>query len=202
MSAAWFVDGAYAYKCWQQLGRPDNLDYVKLRRDILESRFVDVAGGEAIDEAYHFNGALEPSTAKLDAFHNALQFPPPGGPGLRVKLYWLQEQLQYWPKSYGGGPIMHPVSNEPLKVQRQKGVDVGLVFHLMRSHSKKSWTKLFLFAGDGDFHEPVQHLVEHENVSLVLVGTLATISQELRPYAREIVEIDKVAAQIARARSA
>jgi uncharacterized LabA/DUF88 family protein len=97
---------------------------------------------------------------------------------------------------------MHPVSNEQLKVQRQKGVDVGLVFHLMRSHSKKSWTKLFLFAGDSDFYEPVQHLVENENVFLMLVGTLATISQELRPYAREIVEIDKVAAQIARARSA
>jgi uncharacterized LabA/DUF88 family protein len=202
MSAAWFVDGAYAYKCWLQLGRPDNLDFVKLRRDILESKFVDVAGGEKIDEAYYFNSDPEPPTANQSAFYNALQYPPPGGPGLRVKLYWLQEQLQFWPKSYGGGPIMHPVSNEQLKVQRQKAVDVGLVFHLMRSYSKRSWTKLFLFAGDGDFYEPVQHLVENENVSLVLVGTLATISQELRPYAREIIEIDKVAAQIARARAA
>jgi len=201
MSAAWFVDGAYAFKCWQQLGRSDYLDYIKLRQDILEPKYVDTARGEKIDEAYYFNGDPEAPTSKLNAFHNALQYPPPRGPGLRVKLYWIQERLQSWPQSWGGGPIVHPIRNEPLKIQRQKAVDVGLVFHLMRSHSKRNWTKLFLFAGDSDFYEPVQHLVENENVFLVIIGTMGTISQDLRPYARDIVELDKVAPQIARARS-
>ena len=77
-------------------------------------------------------------------------------------------------------------------------MDVGLAFHLMRSFSKRKWTTLFLFAGDSDFHEAIQHLVEHEDVNLVLIGTLQTISQELRPYARNIFELDKQAAAIAR----
>lgn len=54
------------------------------------------------------------------------------------------------------------------------------------------------FAGDSDFHEAIQHLVEHEDVNLVLIGTLQTISQELRPYARNIVELDKQSTQFSR----
>ena len=34
MSAAWFVDGEYLSKIWQNLGRADNLDYVKLRQHL------------------------------------------------------------------------------------------------------------------------------------------------------------------------
>jgi uncharacterized LabA/DUF88 family protein len=201
MAAAWFVDGAYAFKCWRALNRVDNLDFVKLRKK-LEERFLDLESNEKLDECYYFNSDPEPPTAKQNAFHNALQYPPPSGPGLRVKLYWLQERQHFWPNSWGGGPIMHPVRNEQYKTQSQKGVDVGLVFHLMRSYAKRDWKKLFLFAGDGDFYEPIQHLVENENVFLVLVGTMQTMSQELRPYAREIIEIDAIASDIARARQA
>lgn len=68
----------------------------------------------------------------------------------------------------------------------------------MRSFSKRKWDKLFLFAGDSDFHEAVQHLVENENVFLVLIGTINTISQDLRPYARSVVELDNIADQISR----
>jgi uncharacterized LabA/DUF88 family protein len=96
---------------------------------------------------------------------------------------------------------VHPIRNEPLKTYHQKAVDVGLVFHLMRSYAKQGWTKLFLFAGDSDFHEPVQHLVENEGVHLVLIGAMNSISQDLRPYARNIVELDKVAPEIGRPRS-
>lgn len=74
---------------------------------------------------------------------------------------------------------------------QQKGVDVGLAYHMVRSFYKRHWTKLVLCAGDGDFHEPVQNLVESENVDLYLVGAMRGISSELRPYAKRIFEIDQ-----------
>jgi uncharacterized LabA/DUF88 family protein len=73
----------------------------------------------------------------------------------------------------------------------QEAVDVGLVFHLTRSFLKRGWKKLVLAGGDGDFHEPIQSLVENENVELYLVGTMGSISQGLRPYARRIFEVEK-----------
>ncbi len=79
---------------------------------------------------------------------------------------------------------------------RQKAVDVGLATHLMRSFAKQSWNKLFFCAGDGDFHEPIQHLVEYENVQVVLVGTTQAISTELHSYARDFVRLDQVAQQV------
>jgi uncharacterized LabA/DUF88 family protein len=195
MSAAWFVDGAYAMKCWSSLKRTDKLDFLKLRT-FVESTFL--TAGEKIEDAYYFNADPEPPTAKQNAFHNALQFPPPSGPGLRVKLYWLQEKELFWPAHMGGGPVVHPTSGEQYKQTIQKAVDVGLAFHLMRSFAKRKWNTLFFFAGDSDFYEAVQNLVEYEDVNLILIGTLQTISQELRPYARAIVELDKVAQQISR----
>jgi hypothetical protein len=86
MSAGWFVDGAYAMKCWGSLQRVDRLDYVKVRH-YLELKFLDTTTSEKIEDAYYFNADPEPPTAKQNAFHNALQFPPPSGPGLRVKMY-------------------------------------------------------------------------------------------------------------------
>ena len=62
---------------------------------------------------------------------------------------------------------------------------------MVRSFYKRHWTKLVLCAGDGDFHEPVQNLVESENVDLYLVGSMRGISSELRPYAKKIFEIDQ-----------
>jgi hypothetical protein len=88
MSAAWFVDGAYAMKCWGSLRRADKLDYLKLR-ELLEGQFLGQTANDKIEDEYYFNADPEPPTAKQNAFHNALQFPPPTGPGLRVKLYWL-----------------------------------------------------------------------------------------------------------------
>ena len=55
-------------------------------------------------------------------------------------------------------------------------------------------------AGDGDFHEVVQHLVEQENFSLFLVGSLASISEELRPYATGFIELKDVAEDVSRPR--
>ena len=197
MSVAWFVDGAYLFKAWTALNRQDYIDYLKLRQ-LLQLRFCDPHAGEVIDEAYYFNAESDPPTAKQSAFHNALAYPAPGGPGLRVKLYWLQKKKLFWPAALGGGPILHPQSGEQHEIIQQKAVDVGLAFHLMKSYSRKGWKTLLLAAGDADFCEVVQHLVENENVSLVLIGTVNTISQELRPYASAVLEIDKEVPQISR----
>ncbi len=42
-----------------------------------------------------------------------------------------------------------------------------------------------LEAGDGDFHEVVQNLVENDDVTLALIGSNQSMSSELRPYARK-----------------
>jgi uncharacterized LabA/DUF88 family protein len=191
-NAAWFIDGSYVFKVWQSLRRSDKLDYLKLRT-YLETTF-----DERIDDAYYFNADPDPPSAKMNAFHSALSYPPPAGPGIRVKLYWLQKKALFWPTSWGGGPVVHPETSQHYELTQQKAVDVGLTFHLMRSFGHRQWKRLFLAAGDSDFHEVVQHLVEHEDVDLVLIGTGNTISGELLPYARAIVNLQDVAEQVSR----
>jgi uncharacterized LabA/DUF88 family protein len=160
MSIAWFVDGSFVSKLWSaQFARYDEqlrkrvwsktLDYLKLRLYI-EQQFND-----RIEEAYYFDADPNPPTAGRDAFHNWLAFQPPTGPGLRVKIYWLQTKQLYWPKPLGGEAVVHPTSGKQYVLTQQKAVDVGLAFHLMRSHGKRRWDKLALCAGDGDFHEVV-----------------------------------------------
>ncbi len=149
-------------------------------------------------EAYYFDADPDPPSARQNAFHNSLAFPPPTGPGLRVKLYWLHRKQLFWPKSMGGGPVLHPATGKKYELTQQKAVDVGLAFHLMRSFTRRQWPKLFLATGDGDFQEVVQHLVENENVTLFLIGTLESISEELRPYATQIIQLKDVAPEISR----
>ncbi len=173
-----FIDGSYLYKTY-----PGKIDYLKLR-DYIERDLADT-----VDEGYYFNADDDPP--KATAFNNFLTLPPPHGPGLRLKIYWLQKKKLFWPKQLGGGPVVHPSSGEQFELTQQKAVDVGLAFHLIRSFSKRHWTKLVFCSGDGDFHEPIQTLVEQENVDLYIIGTMQSISQELRPYARKIYEIDK-----------
>ena len=197
MSVAWFVDGEYLSKVWQHLSRPDQLDYLKLRQH-LEATYCDSATKERIEVAYYFNADPDPPTARTNAYHNALAYPPPGGPGLRVKLEWLSKKQLYWPKVMGGDPVVHPTSGVRYELTQQKAVDVSLAFHLTLSYSNRKWRKLFFAAGDGDFKTPIQYLVEYENVDLILVGSMATISEELRPYARDVVKLDEVADQVAR----
>lgn len=190
--AAWFVDGAYVFKVWQAMHRSDRLDYSKLRNH-LESTFQ-----LSIDEAYYFSANPDPPNPGVNAFHNALSYPPPHGPGLRVKLYWLQRRALSWPAAWGGGAIVHPKNGQHFELTQQKAVDVGLAFHLMRSYQQRKWQKLFLAAGDSDFHEVIQHLVENEGVDLVLIGSLETISNDLLPYARSVVQLSEIAEQLAR----
>ncbi len=190
--AAWFIDGSYLYKAWQGLKRADKLDYLKLRGHL------EAAFDERIEDAYYFNADSDPPSAKMNAFHSALSYPPPAGPGIRVKLYWLQKRPLFWPATWGGGPVLHPDTAQHYELTQQKAVDVGLVFHLMLSFGRRKWKRLFLAAGDSDFHEVVQHLVEREDVELVLIGTTHTTSGELLPYARSIVNLQDVADQVSR----
>jgi uncharacterized LabA/DUF88 family protein len=197
MSAAWFVDGEYLSKVWQNLNRPDHLDYVKLRQ-YLEAKYCDLAAKERIEDAYYFNADPDPPSARTNAYHNALAYPPPSGPGLRVKLEWLSRKPLFWPRAMGGDPVTHPATGVQFELTQQKAVDVSLAFHLTLSYGNRKWRKLFLGTGDGDFKTPIQYLVEFENVDVVLIGTMATISEELRPYARDVVKLDEIATQVAR----
>lgn len=184
MSIGLFIDASYVYKVFK--GKLDyaKLDYVKLREHV-ESTLND-----SIDEAYYFNADNDPPTA--EKLHGFLSVPYPAGPGFRVKIYWLSKKFLFWPEQLGGMPVMHPTEADiQYELRNQKGVDVGLMFHMTRSHYRRKWTKLVLAAGDGDFHEPIQNFVESDGVDLHLIGSIATISSELRPYARSIIEIDK-----------
>jgi uncharacterized LabA/DUF88 family protein len=180
MNVAWFVDGSYAFKCWQSVSEGRAMDYKKLR-DMIEAD-----AGAPVDEAYYFGSDNDPPSAAQNAFHKAIAIPAPNGAGLRVKLYWLETKTLHWPQSMGGGPVLHPISNVPYEQKIQKGVDVGLAFHLMRSFAKRKWDRLYLVAGDGDFHEVIQHLVENENVHVTVLGTPQTISAEIGPYCRPL----------------
>lgn len=192
MSVAWFVDGAYSFKCWSAVSGGRQMDYKKLRDEIEDD------AGEPVDEAYYFGSDNDPPSAAQSAFHRAIAIPAPMGAGLRVKLYWLQTKQLYWPAALGGGPVLHPTEDGvQYELKTQKGVDVGLAFHLMRSYAKRGWKKLYLVAGDGDFHEVVQHLVENEDVSVTVIGSPHTISAEIGPYCRPVSFAD-IADRIAR----
>ena len=180
MSIGVFVDGAYVTKAFDAM-----LDFSKVRR------FLEAELKDEVDEAYYFNAIDRDVSTKVEKFHNALAYPPPHGPGFRVKLYWLQKRHLNWPKAMGGGKVVHPQSGLPYETKQQKAVDVGLVYHMTRSFHMRHWTKLVLAAGDADFHEPVQNLVQSENVDLYLLGSMLSMSKELRPYARRIFEIDR-----------
>jgi len=174
-----FIDGEYVRKAYPGA----RVDYLALR-EFIESELKDV-----VDEAYYFDADDEPP--KAQKLHSFLEYPPPSGPGFRVKIYWLERKALSWPKSMGGEPVVHPKSQKPYELTSQKAVDVGLIYHLTRSFHKRHWNKLVLGSGDADFHEPIQHLVESDNVDLHLVGTMGSISGTLRPYARRIFEIDQ-----------
>lgn len=189
MGTSWFVDGGYALKTWQSVAGYDRMDYSLLRAEIEDD------AGEAIGDAYYFNCDNDPPSAGQDGFHRVLSSAPPRGAGLRVKLYWLKTKAHEWPTHMGGGPILHPDSGKQYVTKTQKAVDVGLAFHLMRSFSKLGWDKLYLVAGDGDFSEVIQHLVENENVSVTVIGTKGSVSGELEPYVR-IVDFAEIRASI------
>ncbi len=174
-----FIDAAYANKTFGK----NYIDYCAVRA-MLEEQL-----GDKVDSAYYFTAKPAKPSGRT-AYVNSLSKAHPSGPGLRVKEYWTQTKLMYWPNCMGGKQVLHPETKQPYRRTTQKAVDVGLVYHLTRSYQKRAWDKLVLFAGDADFHEPIQDLVESEGVDLYLMGTLDTISSSIAPYAREIFEVN------------
>jgi uncharacterized LabA/DUF88 family protein len=191
MGTAWFVDGSYALNAWNSVRANGRMDYLLLRNKI------EADAKETIGDAYYFDCESDSPYAAQQAFHSFLRTPAPAGPGLRVKLYWLQTKFHQWPYSMGGGPVLHPTSGEQYVTKAQKAVDVGMAFHLMRSYSMQHWDKLYLVAGDGDFHEVIQHLVENEAVDVTVIGARGSISGEIAPFVR-IIEFSDMAADIIR----
>lgn len=179
MSIGLFVDGEFVRRTYR-----GQIDYLKLRQAV-ESELADT-----IDEAYYFNADDDPPRSQsLYAF---LKFPPPRGPGFRVKIYWLSRKALHWPHNLGGKPVLHPDDESiQYEVVQQKGVDVGLAFHMMRSFHQRRWTKLALCAGDGDFSEPVQTLVEMDGVEAYLFGSAIRTSKVLGQYAKRVFDIDE-----------
>jgi uncharacterized LabA/DUF88 family protein len=190
--AALFVDGSFVYKVWKA-SEHGNINYTDLRR-ILEERYLD--SESRITEAYYFNADDDPPKASTSAFNEQLKIRYPDGPGFRVKLYWLAKKRIFWPSSMGGGPVVHPETGEPYVQATQKGVDVGLALHLMKSFHRRHWRTLFLAAGDGDFSEVIEYLVEEENVDVYLIGAERSVSLELQQYVRGIIDIAEIADQV------
>ncbi|WP_285435620.1 NYN domain-containing protein [Pseudomonas sp. fls2-241-R2A-110] len=185
MGAALFVDGGYAIKAWGSVAAGAKMDYLKFRT------FIEDEVREPLGDAYYFNCDNDPPSTAQDGFHKFLRSAPPRGAGMRVKLYWLQTKLHEWPSHMGGGAIVHPNTGEQYVTKAQKAVDVGLAFHMMRSFSKVGWKRLYLVAGDGDFHEVIQHLVENEGVHVTIIGNSNSISNELAPFV-QIIEFDSI----------
>ena len=194
-NTAWFVDGSYVFETWRSVTAGGlRLDYSKLRSR-LESLYCE--NGERIGEAYYFGAELDPNGAARNSFHTFLTCSPPSGPGFRVKLYWLAKTKLYWPYQFGGGPVLHPETGVQYEQTQQKGVDVGLAFHLVRSFYRSKWKTLILGAGDGDFGEVVQHLVENEGVKVVGLGSEKNMSNHLRPYFSQVFSLENESERIA-----
>ncbi|MDD5014663.1 MAG: NYN domain-containing protein [Atribacterota bacterium] len=180
MSIGMFIDGAYVYK---SIG-DQKINYLQLR-EYIERELSDI-----VDVSYFFNADDNPP--QEEKLHYALTLTPPDGPGFRTKIGWLSRKPLFWPKQYGGIAVMHPtIPDLQYQLVSQKSVDVSLIFHMIRSYSKRKWNKLVLAGGDGDFKEPIQNLVEVENVDLYIIGTNKSISSELRPYSKKIFFLDK-----------
>lgn len=59
------------------------------------------------------------------------------------------------------------------------------------------WDRLYLVAGDGDFSEVIQHLVENEGVHVTLIGNSGSISSELAPFV-QIIEFETIIDKVGR----
>ena len=187
--AALFVDGSFVYKTWKS-SESGNISYRDLRK-LLEERYLD--DGSHIVEAYYFNADDDPPKASTNFFHEQLKIRYPDGPGFRVKMYWLAKRKLFWPSSMGGGPVVHPETGEQYVQTTQKGVDVGLALQLLKSYARRGWRTLFLAAGDGDFSEVIEYLVEEENVDVYLIGSERSTSLELTQYVRGLIDLHEIA---------
>jgi uncharacterized LabA/DUF88 family protein len=176
-----FADGSYLWKAWRAVSA-SNVDYSRLLQ-LIVNRCDD-----AVSVAYYYD-ATHPSvdaSARVMALARA---------GFRVRTHYrvVREKVR-WPD---GRSAIDPQTGEVLTVERQKGVDVGLALGIVKSLERDRWTKLALIAGDADFSELVQDLVEQHNVEVTLIGHRGSISHSLLPYARQIIDLRMVVSELA-----
>lgn len=181
MSVGVFVDGAYLDICWRAVVPGKQIDYIRLRGAI------EAELGDMIAEAYCFDATDDgvPSP-RFKAMEHA---------GFRVKVYTYSTERLY---DQSHRPLIDPTTNMPAQKRVQKGVDVGLVMHMLDSHRRRGWDKLVLVAADADFAEPVQKLVEYHNVELTTLGNAARTSHAIVPYAARRLDLAAISPGLTR----
>jgi uncharacterized LabA/DUF88 family protein len=165
-----FIDGAHLSIAWRGISG-SHIDFAKLLR------CVEQHCGDTITEAYCFDAT---ENGRTNGYFAAMQ-----RCGVRVKLYEYAYEECY-DENHQRITDRNGVT---VKRRIQKGVDVGLVTHMLDSHRRKGWSHLVLAASDADFAEPVQRLVEMDGVTLTLLGIAERVSHTLRPYASEIIDL-------------
>ena len=173
ITSAAFIDGSYPCACWSATTSA-SVDAAAVR-----AALVAVCGG-SLEVAYYFDAryadgsgreALRCAMARQDFRVKA---------NYRIVWEWVRDEL---------GNVVRDRSGRIVTRACQKGVDVGLALTLDRSQRAVGWTRLALVAGDGDFAEIVQELVEGRGVELILIGCGRSTSLDLLPYAVKFVEV-------------
>jgi uncharacterized LabA/DUF88 family protein len=174
-----FIDGANLSIAWRGLSAA-HIDFAALLNCVEEHC------GDTISEAYCFDAT---ENGRTNGYFTAMQHC-----GIRVKLY----EYAYEECFDANHKRITDANGMPVKRRIQKGVDVGLVTHMLDSYRRKQWTRLVLAAADQDFAEPVQRLVESDCVTLTLLGIPERASHTLRPYATDAIDLREIKDRIER----
>lgn len=174
MTYGLFIDAAYVHR--EFIRAHGRVDYPKLR-EALSNRL----GAEPV-ASHFFNAVDDNESERTGNLHRALE-----KWHFTVHLGWIQSRPLFWDD---GTPVVHPFTGASYLLKNQKGVDVSLAHHLIKSHTALRWAKLALVAGDADFEEPVAELVRERGVELFLVGPENTISTRLQALAAEVLLLD------------
>ncbi len=178
MRALWLIDGSYLYKAMREY--QDNhsqftnlgVDYTKLKSEIKRIFAVD-----RID-CFYFNSTPDPATDAQNQFHTWLKSAEPNGPNIRVKLYGLKEKT-----------MRCKSCKNIIKYKVQKGVDVGIATTALKIYEK--YNAIVLSAGDGDFEDFIEFLVEDKDLKLFIVGFNGSISPDIQQYSSSVYLIDE-----------
>ncbi|MGZ3520282.1 MAG: NYN domain-containing protein [Vulcanimicrobiaceae bacterium] len=121
-------------------------------------------------------------------------------PGFRTRMHY--RVVTEIVRDCAGSAIEDPRTKQPLTIYRQKGVDVALARAIERSHHTDRWNHLVLAAGDADFAELVEDLVERDAVRATIIGAEKSISLAFRPFVERIIDLQRHAGELALLRSA
>lgn len=183
-----FVDGSFLRKAWREVGGHSMLGYDRFRA------LVERETNDVVAVAYWFDAQL-PDAPQTDKHRAALL-----RAGFRPRTHYrvVTEVV----RDCSGRPIEDPRTKAPVTTYRQKGVDVALARSIERSRHADKWTHLVLAAGDADFAELVEDLVERDAVRATLIGNAKSISLAFRPFVDRIIDLHEHAHDLALLRTA